>query len=319
MSDFLDRLVGGGLTTDTMLQPSIPSRFEPVRSLSIGSTSWAEGIDLSDEESAVQQTSDLQRPPADRVSPILNTQHSHGFDSSLKAVQTHFSKIAPPPVAENSRGSRPAIGSANQSSGEILERVSRTADVPRQTQFDNSLQRSIEDPLTFSSMPASVDPNASRPAFQPALNSSAEKFRSPSKDGFEDRQEYFRRLDALAVQLQQMQGHLPTPVPERFPEIVQSEPPRGSANTQRPEVLSMIRSEREARPSRPPQIIPEDLPSMGGRGARTEPTINVTIGRVEVKASREQTQPTKPRPVATRPTVMTLDDYLQRRAAGGPG
>ncbi|HEY4262866.1 MAG TPA: hypothetical protein VGM98_22090 [Schlesneria sp.] len=67
----------------------------------------------------------------------------------------------------------------------------------------------------------------------------------------------------------------------------------------------------------PPRIIPEDLSSLSRRAA--EPTINVTIGRVEVKAVRESAPVAQaPRPVSS-PAVMTLDDYLKRRASGGVG
>jgi hypothetical protein len=45
------------------------------------------------------------------------------------------------------------------------------------------------------------------------------------------------------------------------------------------------------------------------------PTIQVTIGRIEVRATPAAT----PRPQAARsaPSVMSLDDYLNQRAKGG--
>lgn len=43
-------------------------------------------------------------------------------------------------------------------------------------------------------------------------------------------------------------------------------------------------------------------------------TIHVTIGRVEVRATPSTTQPSRP---AKTSSVMTLDEYLQRRKAGG--
>jgi len=49
-------------------------------------------------------------------------------------------------------------------------------------------------------------------------------------------------------------------------------------------------------------------------GQRIEPTVHVTIGRIEVRAVQQSSQPaSKPRP--TQP-VMNLDDYLRRRSQG---
>lgn len=44
------------------------------------------------------------------------------------------------------------------------------------------------------------------------------------------------------------------------------------------------------------------------------PTVNVTIGRIEVRAVPPEARPTSPR---TTPAVMTLEEYMQRRASGG--
>jgi hypothetical protein len=45
-------------------------------------------------------------------------------------------------------------------------------------------------------------------------------------------------------------------------------------------------------------------------------TINVTIGRVEVRAN---VATARPQPNRASPTVMSLDEYLRRRASGGAG
>jgi hypothetical protein len=48
---------------------------------------------------------------------------------------------------------------------------------------------------------------------------------------------------------------------------------------------------------------------------RVEPTVHVTIGRIEVRAVQQPSQPTA-KPRATQP-VMNLEDYLRRRNQGG--
>jgi hypothetical protein len=47
-----------------------------------------------------------------------------------------------------------------------------------------------------------------------------------------------------------------------------------------------------------------------------EPTIQVTIGRVEVRAEAPSVPP-KPKPKAKTPAVMSLDDYLNQRKGRG--
>lgn len=48
-----------------------------------------------------------------------------------------------------------------------------------------------------------------------------------------------------------------------------------------------------------------------------EPTIQVTIGRVEVRAEAPSVPP-EPKPKAKTPAVMSLDDYLNQRKGRGP-
>jgi hypothetical protein len=70
----------------------------------------------------------------------------------------------------------------------------------------------------------------------------------------------------------------------------------------------------EPRVRTPPRIVAERLPSLAKSSGSDNPTVNVTIGRVEVKAVQEN----KPEPVRAEPRsrVMSLEQYLQRRAAG---
>jgi hypothetical protein len=53
--------------------------------------------------------------------------------------------------------------------------------------------------------------------------------------------------------------------------------------------------------------------SLSRPGPQPQPTVRVTIGRIEVRAVASSQSPAKPR--ATQP-VMNLDDYLRRRNQG---
>jgi hypothetical protein len=48
-----------------------------------------------------------------------------------------------------------------------------------------------------------------------------------------------------------------------------------------------------------------------------EPVIQVTIGRIEVRATPPAVQPPRPRPVAQ--TGVSLEEYLRRRSRRGDG
>jgi hypothetical protein len=63
----------------------------------------------------------------------------------------------------------------------------------------------------------------------------------------------------------------------------------------------------------PPRIVPEELPS---RVAPALPTINVSIGRVEVRAVHDQA-PIAPPVERRKSSIMNLEQYLERRTAGG--
>jgi hypothetical protein len=69
-----------------------------------------------------------------------------------------------------------------------------------------------------------------------------------------------------------------------------------------------------ATPAAPPQIVPESFPSLSN-GSATAPTVNVTIGRIEVRGVKSQEPPPARREPRAR--IMSLEQYLQRRAAGG--
>jgi hypothetical protein len=67
-------------------------------------------------------------------------------------------------------------------------------------------------------------------------------------------------------------------------------------------------------PPTPPKIVPENFPALQSSAA-LPPTVNVTIGRIEVKGSKSNEPAPARRELRAR--VMSLEQYLQRRSAGG--
>jgi hypothetical protein len=76
-----------------------------------------------------------------------------------------------------------------------------------------------------------------------------------------------------------------------------------------PERIEAASPARRERGERGPSGIEER------RSEPLPPVINVTIGRIEVRAPAAPSAPSAPRPEAPRPAV-SLEEYLQRRAEG---
>lgn len=115
-------------------------------------------------------------------------------------------------------------------------------------------------------------------------------------------------------------------VPEVSPPVPRQTTPEAHSNGHRSQQLSkvpdfghldqLLSLAGQAAMQPPPRIHPEDLPS-SRQPAPVEKTINVTIGRVEVKATREPAPVRRAAPSQAGSSVMSLDDYLKQRAAGG--
>ncbi|GIV60234.1 MAG: hypothetical protein KatS3mg043_1323 [Rhodothermaceae bacterium] len=58
-------------------------------------------------------------------------------------------------------------------------------------------------------------------------------------------------------------------------------------------------------------------PVLPGKPPAAAPTIHVTIGRVVIRAVPPTPPGPSPEKPRVQPAVMTLDDYLKRRKAGG--
>jgi hypothetical protein len=122
------------------------------------------------------------------------------------------------------------------------------------------------------------------------------------------------RLSGAAEEPRTMKAALPAGPPPRLPrEPAMPRPvavPPAETSVERALVQSRERPLLTA-PVRRPRLAPAERTAAA---ATAEPAIQVTIGRIEVRAAAEQGPRRKER--ADSP-VMSLDEYLKQRAAGG--
>jgi hypothetical protein len=92
-----------------------------------------------------------------------------------------------------------------------------------------------------------------------------------------------------------------------------SPPPAAQAPRPAPPTRVLVEPRVSVAPPAPPPV-----PSAPIRAAEApEPTIHVTIGRIEVRATPPPAQPSRPRQAAS--SALSLEEYLRRRSKGGDG
>lgn len=212
--------------------------------------------------------------------------------------------------------SRPPVsGGAFSDTGKEIPALQRAPDIDRTNDSPLPLAAAVEAPCDLSEEPRMIAPTVMPTVFQ--QQDVASKSTSPDMESWDQRLSLLEGSNALPPQiLAEQPPHRSQPVREP----VSNDPPhptadRSFSSAQFEDLLSQI-DKSAMQP--PPRVVTEDLSSLSRR-AEAQPTINVTIGRVEVKATREQAPAPRPARPASNPAVMSLDDYLKRRAAGGIG
>lgn len=148
---------------------------------------------------------------------------------------------------------------------------------------------------------ASVSPAPARD-ISPAVN---DEGRSPPAD---ER----RPMPPLAEAVQPVRPQPPTAVPPVLPDISPASMSEPSA-PDRPDALDSLAFARESMPlSAALEESRRQIEPVEQLGAEKAPTIQVTIGRIEVRATTRPAPQPPPRPVRRKP-VLTLDEYLKQR------
>lgn len=307
MSDFLNILVERSFAVQPALQPRLPSRFEPVAPRA---TIWdrADGIVEPREEALAN----IESPRATGLTDAGVTAPS--LTSTLAdGLPPHHRDFAQPAAPASAEATLARVG------GRLIT-VSPTIDVDRGSQPTSrgetqdlmsdaeSLHRRLDD-------------------LQRQLGSRAETFSHAARPlTTRDRQDTIDIIDGRTVTSVRPAGPIlvaSTPAPpidseERTVSVEPHPAPKlAPADSLRP--VSSARSQptppmSPVAQAPPPRIVPEELPRR--RDPVVPPTINVTIGRIEVKAVRDSEPARRIEPIP-RSAVMSLEEYLAQRAAGG--
>ncbi len=317
MSDFLDSLVERSFGTAGVLEPRLPSRFEPAPAPQMSPLSdpsnGDSGSDSGKFEFSVNRNGALEGPPENATagsvthanqagvvahSPVAvddGTQSMRGRDSSSAVDRVSSDSVAragdPPAAASVSRGRATTDGTAwlhrriDELSWQLSE-LGRMGDLPPHRHdgaepLDRGSERDLPEAIS-----RPIETATNRTFTEPPAGQQSAAIR---EDGLQLHVSQRSRTSAGDDE-----------------ESVYGERLAAAFSAPAPQQLSPSPS--------PPRIVPESLPH--SREAPAPPTINVTIGRVEVKATREAAPQTRQSDRGSGPAVMSLAQYLERRAAG---
>lgn len=326
MSDFLDSLVDRSFSTATAVQPRLASRFEPpVGSLSTGPRGVLPIDGDNGPDPIAGPAPDIpqgivhdsghgsQSWPAVAFGDVVHAASTNGSSdvswnvpdfNGFVSRQTYSHDEASPTGFDAPHTAEPLAKPSSVETG-WRARIDRLAVSLHQLQDAN--QAGVQTSSTDLSNRSNEAPPFAGPRMAPvvepvaAASSAQERLRA--------------HIDRLAINLHELQeanqsgGKLSA---AGLSGMSDERPPLARARmtpTTIPSVVPALLTSPQA-----PRIVPEVIDR--NAAADQPPTINVTIGRVEVKAVREPAQPVA-RSAGPAPAVMSLSEYLERRSAGG--
>ena len=307
MSDFLTNLAVRDSRSAEVIRPRLPSLFEPPR-LAERLPAPAKSVDWEENRETFEGTtepSEAATVPARGPSPaderlagrrvqsrLAVPQRAHDVPGPVPTTLARSGETGPDPIRPQTRPADQAVESPPNSPQTLVPRSSTETPVRRS---------SSQTPLPESSTQTPVRESSTRTPVREFLVATTPTDTARNEG---DRSQPGPSADRA------------TPVTETRKSLSSGqEPSEGSASStivspslQADQIAQLVKSivqRRIASHSEDPK--PGTLPS---RSNQPEPAIQVTIGRIEVRATREQ-QPA-PRERAVSP-VMSLEDYLRSR------
>lgn len=296
MSDFLGSLVRRAIETRAAVRPRLRSVFEPAEPEASASI----------EERTVERVAS----PGPRVEPERPAEAAPQRRDPPTVEQPAWPEHAQPREAELPRQLPRSRADTPASVEPTPVEVRSPAVPPAETAPAREPRPSVSEEIARLVEPsASASPSASPPPPGPSARAGSEA----DQESKPQSREPARPTELRPVPVREPVG--PGPVDETVRVVEQLVERVVPVDQNRPEPAPMPEVRASGIVARP-RVAPfvEPPPARPEPAERAEPTVKVTIGRVELRATPPPAVPRRPR---RRSAVMGLEEYLRRRAGGG--
>jgi hypothetical protein len=297
MSDFLNNIARRAEPVRDF-RPRIASRFESARPESHRS--------MDEDSSGVEDVGDTAREHGQASSarenvhltaPTLGVVQMPELRAAVQPTMPQLQAVVPPGLSNSN--SETSQNSGDQSVGQIVQHVDedRENGPQDQPQTDRGLKDLQADLQSLASRVASLK--------TPQLQSTQSRVRPLLSE------EPNSRAASIRIEVPRLvpvHGTLNAPP---------ATPPTGQERPAKVRIAVPITQSSFAPPVRIPTVAPpEQVPSQRNQ-TPPSPTINVTIGRVEVKATQRSAATAAPAQKERPSSVLSLEEYIARRRSGG--
>ncbi len=336
MSDYLGNLAARSLDPVPAVRPRLASRFEPRSPAAAPLAASPAAAEPALVEESVEVRAETPRPRRSRRRVVMaaepavieepvevraetpRPQRSRrrvvmaAEPAEERTVEVRGEEVAIPPVVRPQRGmaDREAQPFETSPPGPLSSGAgeggrSRTVPAVQPVALGQTLRMSPPSPALLERGPGGEVSRADRPvnaqppgALQPALPAPASSALHPSRD---------------SISRPAPQDSFPLVSREKSPPIAVSPAVPSSPATRQP------LEERPVTPPLQPRITVVERSSLPVRAEApaAEPVIQISIGRIEVRATPPPAQPARPRPATH--AAMSLEEYLRRRSRRGDG